>query len=214
MERQLAPAPRQYTLSHTPQSAVVYCEEPNPITQPPCSADLALRNLWLFQRPANVIKCHCFISVQEIQQPFSQPCQKSCAMNALHNDMTAGAKAYVLKTSTWRVTQLCYMHILLYYILHLSSKTLWSSHLSILSYCTKICNFLPILEGTLSPPYFFLYNQKLWQSFHCICDGPHAYHRLEIVTMDRIYKIFRMTYLKHKANVHTAFLGNMHIADM
>jgi hypothetical protein len=49
----------------------------------------------------------------------------------------------------------------------------------------QICNFLPILEGTLSPPYFFQYNQQLWQSLHCICDGPHAYHWLEIVTMDR-----------------------------
>ena len=56
-----------------------------------------------------------------------------------------------------------------------------------------ISNVLPILEGTLSPPYFFQYNQQLWQSLHCICDGPHAYHWLEIVTMDRIYKISRMT---------------------
>lgn len=41
---------------------------------------------------------------------------------------------------------------------------------------------LPILEGTLSPPYFFQYCQQLWQSLHCMWEGPHAYHWVDAVT--------------------------------
>jgi len=167
------------------------------ITQPPGSPHLALCNMWFFQRPTTWIQCHCFTSVPEIQQhatvSLTATLKKLCQKCRAQWQDGWNKKTYVLKASTSSVTQLRYVHIPFYHILCPSSKTLRSSHLLVLSYCTQICNFLPILEGTLSPPYFFQYNQQLWQSLHCICDGPHAYHWLEIVTTDRIYKIFRMT---------------------
>jgi hypothetical protein len=133
----------------------------------------------------------CIRTRNSIGHDRSHSRTKRTSRGTSNNGRTATASVYMQRGSSSRVTGLWYTHILFTTNYVCVQKTR-SSHLVVPSYCTQICNFLPILEGTLSPPYFFQYNQQLWQSLHCICDGPHAYHWLDIVTMDRIHKIFRM----------------------
>jgi len=122
------------------------------IAQPPGSPDLALCNLWLFQRPTTGIKCYCFTSVQEIQQYATASLtaipQKLCQKCFVQWHDCWSKKAYMLKASTSRVTHVMLRayyalvqrpcdHPTCYVILHpdmlisyLFLKVLWVHHTS------------------------------------------------------------------------------------
>jgi hypothetical protein len=95
------------------------------IIQPPYTPHPTGCDFWVFLRLKIVLRGHCFVSVQEIQQNMravSQLYKKRTSRGASSNGKSAGASVFVHEGSISMVTGEGFIHIDFYYKLCLSSR--------------------------------------------------------------------------------------------
>jgi hypothetical protein len=95
------------------------------IIQPPYTPDPTGCDFWVFLRLRIVLKGHCFVSVQEIQQNMRavlQSYKKRNFRGASSNSKSAGASVFVHEDSISMVTREGFILIGFYYKLCLSTR--------------------------------------------------------------------------------------------